>query len=77
MAVAGGDCSHDAAALLDEALVGVYVHGSAALGGWTPANDLDVLVTADAAEDWYAIGQALLDALAPSPAVELPVVSDG
>ena len=62
--------------LLDESLVGVYVHGSAALGGWTPTSDLDVLVVTDAAaEDWRVIGQALLGTLAPTPAVELSVVS--
>lgn len=62
--------------LLNEALVGVYVHGSAALGGWTPASDFDVLVTTDAAAvDWQAVGQALLAALAPAPEVELSVVS--
>lgn len=62
--------------LLGEALAGVYVHGSAALGGWTPASDLDLLVTTDAADrDWHAIGHGLLAALAPSPVIELSIIS--
>ena len=43
-------------------LVGVYVHGSAALGGFGPASDLDVLVlvAGESATDWAAVGSALL-----------------
>lgn len=63
-------------ALIGEAVVGVYVHGSAALGGWTSASDLDVLVTTSATDvDWSAVGKRLLAALDPTPAVELSVVS--
>lgn len=68
------------AATLEEALAGqlsgVFVHGSAALGGWSPASDLDVLVTADAVEEnWEEVGRHLLTELAPAPVVELSVVS--
>ena len=63
------------AALGDE-LSGVFIHGSAALGGWTAASDLDILVTCTRADaDWAAIGEQLLSALAPGPVVELSVVS--
>lgn len=56
--------------LLGEAVVGIYVHGSAALGGWTPASDLDVLVTTDVDDaDWHALGQGVLAALAPTPVI--------
>lgn len=68
------------AAFLEETLVGrllgVFVHGSAALGGWMEASDLDIVVTCDAVEeDWLAVGRSLLSALAPAPSVELSVVS--
>lgn len=58
-------------------LSGVYVHGSAAVGGWNQASDLDMLVTSNAAElDWPSVGRHLLSMLAPTPAVELSVVAD-
>ena len=41
-------------------LVGVYVHGSAALGGFGPASDLDVLVVTDGGSNWPALGAQLL-----------------
>jgi streptomycin 3"-adenylyltransferase len=41
-------------------LVGVYVHGSAALGGFGPASDLDVLVVADGDAAWPTLGTELL-----------------
>lgn len=67
------------AAVLNRAVAGgvtgVYVHGSAALGGWNAASDLDILVTSTRADaDWLAIGEQLLTALAPRPVVELSVV---
>jgi streptomycin 3"-adenylyltransferase len=41
-------------------LVGVYVHGSAALGGFGPASDLDVLVVTNGDADWPTVGDQLL-----------------
>lgn len=62
--------------LLSEAELGIYVHGSAALGGWTPASDLDVLVTTgDDHADWRTVGHGVLAALTPAPVVELSIVS--
>lgn len=59
-------------------LTGVYVHGSAALGGWTPASDLDVLVTTNTTAsdnlDWAEIGQILLSSIEPAPVLELSIV---
>lgn len=55
-------------------LVGVYVHGSAALGGFTAASDLDVLVIGDRAADWVSFGRALLSAATTFP-LELSVVA--
>ncbi len=68
------------AAFFDAALAGglsgVFVHGSAALGGWTAASDLDILVTSERVDaDWLTIGSNLLATLAPGPLVELSVVS--
>ena len=55
-------------------LVGVYVHGSAALGGFGPGSDLDVLVVADGDADWPGLGaQLLVDGGHPRP-LELSVV---
>ena len=55
-------------------LVGVYVHGSAALGGFGPASDLDVLVVTDGDADWPGLGaQLLVDGGHPRP-LELSVV---
>lgn len=58
-------------------LVGIYVHGSAALGGFGPASDLDVLAVADDETDvdWPEVGRALLrDSLHGRP-LELSVVT--
>lgn len=67
-------------AFFDRALAdgacGVFVHGSAALGGWTPASDLDMLVTTKRADgDWLGTGRQLLAVLAPAPLIELSVVT--
>lgn len=56
------------------ALVGVYLHGSAALGGFGPSSDLDVLVVADAEADWAGVGDALLVASRGGRPLELSVV---
>ena len=58
-------------------LVGVYVHGSAALGGFAPASDLDVLVIADSEADWPALGEQLLSDCPDDRPLELSVVSAG
>jgi hypothetical protein len=55
-------------------LVGVYAHGSAALGGFGPASDLDVLVVADGDADWPALGAKLLADCRHPRALELSVV---
>ena len=55
-------------------LVGVYLHGSAALGGFTSASDLDVLVIADGTIPVAVVGRHLLDAAADFP-VELSIVT--
>lgn len=61
---------------LSSAAGAVVVHGSAALGGWTSASDLDVLVTTTATgQDWVRLGAELLAELAPTPVVELSVVT--
>jgi hypothetical protein len=55
---------------------GVFVHGSAALGGWTPSSDLDMLITSELVDrDWLVIGRQLLSKLTTGPSVELSVVS--
>lgn len=53
---------------------GAYVHGSAALGGFTPASDLDLLVVADGDTEWARLGAKLLETAAPFP-LEVSVVS--
>lgn len=68
------------AAFFEEALgsaaSGVFVHGSAALGGWTSSSDLDMLITSAVLDrDWVFIGKRLLSDLANRPSVELSVVS--
>ena len=55
-------------------LTDVYVHGSAALGGFTDASDLDVLVVGEGAANWPALGSALLSAATDFP-LELSVVA--
>lgn len=55
-------------------LVGVYLPGSAALGGFTAASDLDVLVIADGPVPIAAVGQSLLGAVAGFP-LELSIVT--
>lgn len=73
---------HVTAALAEELgpdLAGVFVHGSAALGGWNSESDLDVLVTVREGEplrDWQRVGDRLLSKLLPSPLVELSVVTE-
>jgi len=57
-------------------LAGVYVHGSAALGGFTPASDLDMLIVGDGATDWDRLGSDLLSQ-APGFPLELSVVAPG
>jgi streptomycin 3"-adenylyltransferase len=56
-------------------LVGVYVHGSAALGGFGPASDLDVLVIADSDADWPDVGAHLLTDRPHDRPLELSVVA--
>ncbi len=56
-------------------LVGTYVHGSAALGGFGPASDLDVLVIADGDADWPALGERLLADCHDDRPLELSVVA--
>lgn len=61
--------------LLGTELLGVYLHGSAALGGWVRGSDLDVLViVGDRAElDWASIGEVVAASGHPVP-LELSVV---
>ncbi|CAM3498691.1 nucleotidyltransferase domain-containing protein [Occultella aeris] len=57
-------------------VVGVYLHGSAALGGFGPTSDLDVLVVVrdEPEADWDSVGGALLRAAEGGRALELSVV---
>lgn len=55
-------------------LIGVYVHGSAALGGFNEGSDLDILVVADSGRGAAGLGRSLLDAGALHD-LELSVVS--
>jgi hypothetical protein len=55
-------------------LVGVYVHGSAALGGFGPASDLDVLVVAGGDAEWPALAAQLLMDCGHPRTLELSVV---
>lgn len=55
-------------------LVGVYVHGSAALGGFGPASDLDVLVVSEGDADWPTLGSRLLEECGKPRPLELSVV---
>lgn len=56
-------------------LVGVYVHGSAALGGMSKWSDLDILVITESGEGAALLGKSLLfDSGEPRP-LELSVVT--
>lgn len=55
-------------------LIGVYAHGSAALGGFGPGSDLDILVVADGDADWDLVGAELLANWSDDRALELSVV---
>jgi hypothetical protein len=67
--------------LLGDSLVGVYVHGSATLGGFDPgSSDVDVLAVATrrlSATEKRAIGEACSEAALPCPAggLEMSVVT--
>ena len=62
--------------VLGPAASAVFVHGSAALGGWNSSSDLDMLITSKVLDrDWVTIGRQLLNELATGPSVELSVVS--
>jgi hypothetical protein len=54
--------------------VGVYVHGSAALGGFGPASDLDVLVVTEGEADWAGLGSRMLAECGGPRPLELSVV---
>ena len=56
-------------------LIGVYVHGSAALGGFGPGSDLDILVVSDGEAVGPALGAELLAACGQPRALELSVVN--
>jgi streptomycin 3"-adenylyltransferase len=56
-------------------LVGVYVHGSAVLGGFGPGSDLDVLVVAEGEADWPGLGSQLLAEGGHPRPLELSVVA--
>ncbi len=62
---------------LGDDLGGVYVHGSAALGGWVPTSDLDVLAVASdsANKDWRTLGSRLLTAAFAEPIIEMSIVT--
>lgn len=59
---------------LVQGLVGVYVHGSAALGGFGPASDLDILVVATGDADWPTVAARLLIDCSHPRTLELSVV---
>lgn len=58
-------------------LVGAWVHGSGALGGWREGSDLDVLVVvADGLDhDWLEVGHHVLAAVRGEPHLELSAVT--
>lgn len=49
--------------LLGADLIGAYVHGSTALGGWVRTSDVDILAIVDdqADHDWNALGREVAD----------------
>lgn len=65
----------------DDKLLAVYLHGSAALGGWVPGrSDIDVLVvvaddTGDASADSMAQAIATAGALCTGPGLEATIVA--
>jgi predicted nucleotidyltransferase len=66
----------DALIALVPDVVGIYLHGSVALGGFGPTSDLDILVVAERGQgmDWAVAGQQLLVAAAGARPVELSIV---
>ena len=61
---------------LGSAASDVFVHGSAALGGWNSSSDLDMLITSKVPDrEWVIIRRRLLSELATGPSVELSVAS--
>lgn len=56
-------------------LVGVYVHGSAALGGMNQASDLDMLVITRSEQGAAELGRSLLSSGGRPRALELSVVT--
>lgn len=63
--------------LLGEAVLGVYVHGSAALGGWGPGSDVDMILVVDppTSSDWTTVGE-VFGQTGRSTALELSVVAE-
>ena len=60
--------------VLGECLLGVYVHGSAVLGGWRPEkSDVDVLVVQDVVRGAEAAAAAALATLADCPGTGLEI----
>lgn len=63
--------------LLGEAVRGVYVHGSAALGGWGPGSDVDMIlvVKPPTSFDWTTVGE-VFGQTGQSIALEVSVVAE-
>jgi streptomycin 3"-adenylyltransferase len=55
-------------------LIGVYMHGSIALGDFGPSSDLDVLVVTEGEADWTRLGALLLADCGHPRSLELSVV---